>query len=616
MIEVATVMTAIQAGVRLYGAAGKAFSIATTSRGIELPLPAGASVRSVTKAFIFFKGMEGEIVREQLPNTELEDLLAEGHQAVAADSEKSRQIIDFFVDYQFYLESQAFVDANSRDLGLLDLSADDLLAAMRIDQWSKQAPRSGASALQTLAGTLVDVAVDYFVGTPGAISDDRPQGRALKAFLTSIDSSGIDFSSDAPRSLVPQLMRGLFDSISANPDLLVGGPKGQAFLTDVTTNLTLSLAPKLEQWASTKPSKFRAFAIEQRMPALIARAVFEGAARAAIAHPRHYLGAGSDEQKLVTAVVQDIVELVVDDEKGLDLDMLVSTDGLEQLIKTALEAAAENPAIFGLDGNEGDRGVALIISQTLGALAGADRVLVPDLLPEVLRLVLERTAANLALVVRPQNGGAATNLLIEAAGEVLQALSKKATGTDGFVLSPALTRAELLSVLGSSLDLVLDNPAWIAERVSGSNRPTLRLALDEALAALRRHHDVPISSKAVVGVLQAALSAVALNRALVEVTLDVSGELLLFAAIDATLEAIFVTDGDASAKWRLASNAAVVVVVHTVVDRLARQNGVDKRAIPVVQGQLTRLLKAEIDLEALSAALDQALEDVLGEGGQ
>ena len=613
MIEVTTLMTVIQASVRLYGAASKAFSIATTARPIDLPLPAAGPAVTVTKAFNFFDlEDEGKVTREKLPSDLLEALLAEGQQAVQADAVKSEQIKDFFAKHKYYLSAQAAVDARVKDTGLRDLSADELLAALRVYQWSKMAPRPGPSALQTLAGTLVNVAVDYFVGNPDAISDDRPQGRALKAFLTSIQVSAIDFSRDAPRVLVPQLMRGLFDTVSANPDVLVGGPKGQAFVTDVTTNLTQSLVPRLEELASTSPAKFKDFVIDQRMPALIARAFFEGAARAAIAHPQHYLGAGTEAQQLVKDVIQNIVDLVVDDQQGLDLDMLASTDGLEQLVKTALGAVAENPTILGLDKdtNGNDRGIALVISQTLGALTGKERLLAPDLLPEVLRLVLERTGANLALVVRQQDGGKATNLLIEAGGELLAALSERDPVTGKMSLSPVLTRSELLTILEHSLDRVIDNPGWIAGRIAGSDRPILRLALDAALVALRQHSDAPISSQATVGVLQAALSAVAINRALVEVKLDAEGELLLTAAVDAVLEALFVTDADPGARWRLAGNETLVLVVHTVIGRLAHQNGLDERAIPVLQAQLGRLVNAAIDLEALPTELDAALTQV------
>lgn len=614
MIEVTTLMSVIQASVRLYGAASKAFSIATTSRPIDLPLPAAGASVSVTKAFNFFDlDDEGKVTRKQLPSELLEALLAEGQQAVEADAAKTEQIKDFFVEHKYYLSAQASIDASFEDTRLGGLSANELLAALRVDQWSKAAPRPGASALQTLAGTLVNVAVDYFIGNPDAISDDRPQGRALKAFLTSIQGSGIDFSKAAPRTLVPQLMRALFDTVSANPDLLVGGPKGQALVSDVTTHLTQSLAPKLEQWASSEPAKFKDFVIDQHMPALIARAFFEGAARAAMAHPRHYLGAGADEQQLVKDVIQNIVDLVVDDAEGFDLDRLASSDGLEQLVDTALTAVAENPAILGLDkdGNDDNRGIALVIRQTLDTLTGGDRLPLPELLPELLRLVLERTGANLALVVRTQNGGEATNLLIEAGSELLAALSEQDPASGKWSLAPLLTRTELLGLLEHSLDRVVDNPGWISGRIAGSQRPILRLALDGALAALRGHGNAAISSQAVVGVLQAAVSAVAINRALIEVKLAAEDKPLLSAAIDSVLDALFATGGNARAKWRLAGNETLVLMVYTTVDRLARRNDLDERAIPALQAQLTRLVNGEIELETLPTELDSALEAAL-----
>lgn len=62
---------------------------------------------------------------------------------------------------------------------------------MTVRQWSQGELGDRPSALQRVAGTLVNIAVDYFVHTPGAISDKRPSDRVLhKAHYGFYDHDG------------------------------------------------------------------------------------------------------------------------------------------------------------------------------------------------------------------------------------------------------------------------------------------------------------------------------------------------------------------------------------------------------------------------------------------
>ncbi len=609
-IEATTVMLAIQAGVRLYGAATKAYAVATTNRPLELPLIEGGGTADAADAFRWFTSRRGPArqLRRDVPNARLEALLDKQQQDLT-DAEQT-ELVTLFREYNYFSKLQQKQSERESEPALLDrpLGPDELNGALLIAQWAKNESAAGAGAVQIVAGELVNIAVAYFAQTPGAVDDERPEGRAIKAFLLAF--SDTDFSAEAPKSLVPQVFSALLESLSANPGVLVSGPKEQAFVTNFTKSLGESIGPRLSALTRASPAAADAF-LDARFPELIARAVFEGGMKTVLAHPRHYLGAGGDEQKLVKPVLETLMGLVLT-EQGIDPQRALSREGLERLTQVAAAALAENPGIISLDGE--DAGLELVIRETVEALAVREQLLTQDLLPEIVRLVLERTAANLKLVARIREPDTGQLILVGATRELLEALSNR-NEDGGWSLSPQLSEAQLLAFAEHTLDQVVDNPAWIAGRIAGQQRPVLRLALDAALAALR---EAPadgldrLNADTAVAVLQASITAVALNHELVTKR-TASGKQALTEALKAVIEALLLGDVTTSPqRWRLMSNRTVLFVIEVVLERLA-SHGASDEALDLIRAKLQELLDATLSPDALPDALDAALSSLPGD---
>ena len=172
MIAADAVLFAIQAGLQLYGAVRKSYIDATLGRKITLPLPSTDGI-DWTSARNYFKA-----------DPDFEERYPEGfalaNLSSMTDGDKAR--IE-----ELYREALALEDASERG----DLQGDDIVALMTVRQWEND---PNPTALQRVGGTLINIAIDYFRTTPGAVSKRSPQGRALHSFLDALDTK--DFATD------------------------------------------------------------------------------------------------------------------------------------------------------------------------------------------------------------------------------------------------------------------------------------------------------------------------------------------------------------------------------------------------------------------------------------
>src|SRR6185295_16171503 len=92
-------------------------------------------------------------------------------------------------------------------------------------------------------GEVANIAIDYFAHTPGAVSDKRPEGRALKAALEALDDT--DFGNIDLRDAAGQIVLSVIGAVSANPDVAGGGEKQQVLVKSVASALAASAAKHL-----------------------------------------------------------------------------------------------------------------------------------------------------------------------------------------------------------------------------------------------------------------------------------------------------------------------------------------------------------------------------------
>src|SRR5690606_25217389 len=154
-------------------------------RALTLPLPGLDHTAGVGQAQSYFD-LEGK--RHLSTSARLRAL----HEACDADRVAFERDAVLAAEYV-----QAFVYFRGVDRGLVQngLAPADVLAVTTIAQWRRgEAPHP--TALKRIAGTLVEIGIDYFANGPGRgrLTGDAPARRLLRTLLDALDDHA--FSTD------------------------------------------------------------------------------------------------------------------------------------------------------------------------------------------------------------------------------------------------------------------------------------------------------------------------------------------------------------------------------------------------------------------------------------
>lgn len=578
-----TVLFAIQAGLKLYGGVRKAYVDSTRSRALLLPLPRAADV-DAGSARVWFLG-DGASVAAQHPR--IQWLVNKSERT--GDEER-----ELLASYSLlYSEANPIADPDR----LPDVvSADELGAILTIRQWQVDEPGAPRSALQQVAGTIVNIVVDYFANTPGAVSERRPTGRLLLAFMRTLDK--IDLAETPPRQLIGDILVGVLDGISAHPDVIGGGELEQSLIANIGASLATSAATIL---GSAAPS----IQVDSASAWLqvIARAIVDGGARTIISNPVRFLGVEEGGQvALVQAVGTTLTELLLADEHKLTFRTLLSGDGVTKVAQAALGAIAANPDLLKVD----HQGLKAILVALAGDLSKYDAPFASDFFPELARLVLERTADNLDLVWGPKFKSPDRHLLVKASRSLLKALVKKPKA--GATWKPTLTQAQVLGVLEDVFDEVVENPDWLVARANDES-DTLGAAVEAMLDAMRGFDGARISADAGLAMFRAGILAVGQRIELLD-SLPAGGKdagrVALTAVVEIVIAAIL-SDRDAvTTNWRLARNSTLQILVEVALQEVAA-HGASQDDLDAVRKALADLVAGKFSLPAFREQLVKRL---------
>ena len=469
------VVFAIQAGVRLYGAGRKAFVEATLNRPLMLPLPTGPGITAAAAVNFFNNDEKGRFISACEENDRIRDLLTvEGTKGLSPEGEE--ELVQIYYAYLRELYPNLFEVPMSPD----EPKGGELVALMTVRQWSKGELGEKPTALQCIAGTLVNIAVDYFVQIPGAISDKRPTGRALKAFLEGIDD--LDFAEAPPPEIAGDLLIAVVDSVGGHPDLIGNTETEKKLVQNIAKTLVRSAKTHLDQDIPTE-DKWEGSSWLQ----MIARAVVKGGADTVLADPSAVLGTGEVEGKLIQEVGTTIADLVIGPDK-LQFQALMSGEGINTVVKAALAAAAKNPEILRI-GNQGLRNIIVGVAQ---GMEQQPNLLTSDIFPELARLVLEKSANNLERVWPDGSNDPAKHLLLAGTRELFLALAQ---GIDDGAW-PTLTKTQLMGMAEVVLEEIVENPDWLIKKAELGEETPLSVAVSAALDSLRQHKGARLTADA------------------------------------------------------------------------------------------------------------------------
>jgi len=593
----AVVMFAIRSGVRLGQQIRKSYIDATKRRDLVLPLPKFfADVDSLDEAQWFHSG-DGQKYQHQTKR--LQEIITKfGNQQSLTEPEK-KEVHEFYQDYRtLFLAERGLLPPVKENGVERDFPAIEVIAWVTVRQWAKGTDPN-PSTLQRMAGTFIEIGVDYFATMPGALHKDSGWGKAMAGFLEAMEK--VDFAEGRLSDLPERLLVAGLETLAAQPELLTGDVKVQEIIKVTAQSLSEDVATRLAQIdAADLPAQNRV----KDWAELTFRSVLSSAGRLVVAHPERYLGV-SDEGRgaLVTNVGNAVLGLVLD-QPDKRVDHMFSRASLETVIKAALTTLGEHPEILAQTDNEGLR---TLLSHTAKELSEFDTLHNPDVFPEMLRVILEKTAQNLDLIWPDLKKNPETNLALTAAKATLAALSQPIPGVKWKL---RFTKEHLVQVTGTVIDELAANPQWLLDNAGGQSE-SLEAALRAVLKVLSQRGDERISPPTGVRIMEEVVRAIVLRQEFVQRLPDTE-EALVVSVLDTLISAIFNKNLDPKAAWQLIRSQAIEGLTEVTLRLLSRTKltpTILATLKTVLKEQATALAEGELfTLEAFDKRLALALQ--------
>ena len=558
--SVDAVIFAIQSAIKLGTNIRKAYANSLRSRRIVLPLPKFRGGDSLESAKTFFSG-NGKNYLEEFPP--LKVLHAKFSPPVGVRAQRPEG--EDFNEYMKYFKLFFRVDNNP---GLEDdedtqsqIDSNTVISLLKIQQFEKGHVQS-PNGLQLVAGSIVEIGIDYFSQTPGALNDKSSYGKVVKSFLTALDSVNFSeaegFRSVANRVL-PKLFIAAAESIGQLSEEVSNDERVQGFIKATGQKLAEDVKIKLKE--GTVQDQENAIKWGQFM----VHSMIKNAGTYVFSSSNHLLDDTKPATQLINATGSALLSAILDEEK-VDLKAAFTAETLDNVVNASLGVIAENPDL--ISKNEAFQ---TIISQVCGSLPSSI-VQNPDIVPEVIRTVLEKTAGNLDLLWDVKKDGA-THLLASAAGDILTAIS--APPSDGSKWRPSFTKSQLLQLTNDLMDEVITNPEWILQSVgvsSSSREPLLRRVLKIVFQALETvPKEQRLSFASVQPIIQSVMSAAVSNQVIlgkINIGDDQEEEIILEQALNIVFKYTF------GPKIGLAANQPQATKSQLILDLVAYTSNV------------------------------------------
>lgn len=541
----------IVSGLRLLEAGRRAYVESTISRDLVVPLPNFSPEMTVGTATDYFRGAGAPFLKDLPRLKELCDKVDAGVQLTGEERE------DLLIGYK---EIKLLNALESGDVSGREASLDPeaLSALVRVRQFARnQTPFP--TAFQRVAGGLIQIGIDYFANMPGVLDERSASGKALRGFLQSIDE--LNFADGRVDDLAKSLFLAALETIGNTPSLLAGDDKVEKLVEVVSRGLAKDIRSRVDKLAPKDLSRKEK---AEQWGQLVLRSMLGSAGEFVLSNPASYLDTqGPGEEALVSSVGTCLLDLILE-EDAVDLSRLFTRESLDRLVRTSLRTLGDHPDLIGTE----HQGLKAMLAHAARDLSQASNILSPDILPEMMRLILEKSAANMDLLW-PEGfrNEPKKHLLVTASRELLVCLAGQAE--PGKPWKPTFTRDQLLEVAEVVLDEVVQNPGWVI-REAGDENSALFHAVQGAFDALKRAPAGRIHPGTITEVLKGAVKAAALRKDLLErIPIDGESTMALKAALETVVDAMLSDSLDAKARWTLARDEVFTAAACAALAKLA-----------------------------------------------
>ena len=597
--EAELIMFAIRSAIKLGQQSREAYVDATRRRELVLPLPNFPTAITVDSAGGYFIG---EGVRHVQRSARLGALVDKWKNRTALAPAELEELRVFRCECFVQDLTEAGLPVTAADVSTFD--PEDLRTLLAVRQWGRGTDPT-PSALQRVGGTLIEIGVDYLATVPGALNPGSTTGKLAQAVLAGLEP--LKFSEVTLSELPARLFVATLETVSTQPALLTGDPKVQELVKVTAAGLARDVGTRVATMRASGDSNSSREERVAEWGELVFRSVLGTGGRMVLQDPKTFLGIEpAGEAALVSEVGKGVLGLILDEPDG-DLSRVFSREGVDTVMKAALTTVAKHPEL--LVGKK-DQGLRVLLVSIAGELGQFETVLTPAMLPEMTRLILEKTGENLELLWPEMAKKPENHLLLTAARTSLAILTKAPPA--GARWKAAFGRDDLLAVTRTVFDELVQNPAWLVA-AAGNGDASLKVALEAALDVLRARGTSQLGVGTATEILQSSIRAVALRSEFLErmpAGSPLAGQPVVAAALDAMLATLFAPPG-ARAAWRLARTDAVVGVVQIGLGELARR-GASPQRVATLDGFLREQAAAieagkAWDLDTFATGLRTAL---------
>jgi len=602
------IMFAIQSAVRLGQQARQAYVDSTRNRALALPLPNFNPEPNVGSALIYFRNLPEEEVPNPIRGAVRK--ARENPQSPGLNEDEASSVLDYYHEHQLS-QPDAWKIKNSPEGGFLTRRSVD--ATIQIRQWERAAKWQeigqwepggdpSPSPLQRVAGTIFEIGVDYFTQVPGALNEQTRNGKAIRAVLEVLDD--VEFADKPIGDLPTRLFLATLDGVVGNTELLTSDEETQKLISVTAGALARDVSARIEQLRDETGGTSdadREHGIVQ-WAEVVFRSVLSSGGRLVAADPKTYLGIDKKgDTALVTKVSESVIDFVLNLPEG-ELHRAFGTEGLNVVVTSALQVVGEHPEVIIRSDENGKitgasaEGLKLLLSDIATELGSMPRLLYrPDLLPDISRLILEKSGKNLTVLWPQLTGSPQKNLLVVATQKTLEILSEEPP--EGTRWRLQFDDSDLIAVTETVLDAFIENPGWLIDRVGQANE-NYRVALEAAIGVLREHGDARLTSKTAIEILRAVLSAVALRQEFLD---DVSdGKQLVAGVIEVVLTSLFPEQGELDVR------AARVLLRQEIVSSL-----VDESMRALLRSDLANAIIQQQHLNDIKGLLQSHIEQIV-----
>lgn len=423
------------------------------------------------------------------------------------------------------------------------------------NQWAFAKNEAISDVIGKLLSSIAQQPVSVsFIDEQLSLAFGGVENQLINGFLNSLNGLNLDngIHNALCQQMAPALLQEAVTTVEAIAPELIKDPAFQGILTHASREMATALSGRLSGMAAgTAQESWKVWGNS------LSRSLTKELSLMTLSASIDMFGASEAESKIIERVGTSILATAFDSQ--MQLKDVLRGENLDKLVKTALHTASEYPEVFG----ESE-----VLKQVLGEVAAsvaATGIQRPNIVPELMRLTLEKAQGQLHLIYQPQTG--AGNILATA---IQQTLTILVTPTAQGQWKPQLNQQQLLGITSVVINEVANHPSWVLDKIGEAS--LLQETLSQSLQAVGKMSTPELFSQdSLKALLNQSIKSVAMRQQLLDKLPggdSTQYQTILSYSIDSLLGYVF-NESDVQIKWASTKTQVLNVLIEHVLNKAA-----------------------------------------------